>query len=200
MDGNRGWAKSKGLPKFAGHKKGVDNLENLLDLCLEKNVDIVTVYALSTENLKREPAELKNLFNLLEKYVKPIHKFIKKGIQVRILGNPSVFPDSTKQALDNIVEKTQNCDKLIFNIALNYGGRDEIIRTINKMQKNDIALTEENLAQNLDTAGLPEPDLIIRTGGDHRLSNFLLWQSSYSSLYFTPTFWPAFDKKEFEKV
>lgn len=200
MDGNRRWAQSKGFSKYIGHKKGVDNLENLIDWCLAKEIGLLTVYALSTENLKREPKELQNLFKLIEKYVANTKKFIKKGVQVRIIGRLEVFPEKTKQALIKIKQETQSCEKLIFNIALGYGGRDEIIRTVNQMLENKIAITEENLTQNLDTAGLPDPDLIIRTGGDQRLSNFLLWQSSYTTFYFTPVFWPAFDQKEFQKA
>lgn len=200
MDGNRRWAKARGLPKFAGHKYGVDNLENLLDFCLQEKIEIVTVYALSTENLKREKAELDNLFDLLEKYLRKTEQFTKKNIQIRILGNLTIFPESTQKAIQEAVSKTQNCDKLIFNIALNYGGKDEIVRTVNKMLQAKILITPENLEQNLDTGNLPQPDLIIRTGGDYRLSNFLLWQAAYATLYFTPTYWPDFDKKEFQKA
>lgn len=200
MDGNRRWAKSKGLPKIIGHKYGADNLEKILDLSIQKNIDIITVYALSTENLKREEKELKNLFKLIEKYLQPAEKFIKNKIKVNILGSPESFPESTQAALKKIVKETQNCNKLIFNIALNYGGKDEIIRTVKKMEKAKIPFTQENLEQNLDTKGLPNPDLIIRTGGDCRLSNFLLWQASYSTLYFTKTCWPAFDENEFDQA
>lgn len=200
MDGNRRWAKQKGFPKIMGHKKGADNLETIIDICLQKKVNILTVYALSTENLKREPEELKNLFNLIEKYVKNTQKFIKQDIQVQIIGDTSSFPKSTKAALEKVKAETQNCETLIFNIALGYGGRNEIIRTVNTMLKNKTEITIENLNQNLDTKGLADPDLIIRTGGDHRLSNFLLWQSSYSTLYFTPIFWPDFNEKELVKA
>lgn len=200
MDGNRRWAKSRGLPKMAGHKYGADNLERVLDFCLQKGIDILTVYALSTENLKRKKSELNNLYKLLDKYLEKTEKFVKKGIKINILGNPEVFPEKTQKALKNISKKTQNCEKLIFNIALNYGGRDEIVRTIQKMQNNGTQITKKNIENNLDTQGLPSPDLIIRTGGDQRLSNFLLWQASYSTLYFTETFWPAFDGTELEKA
>lgn len=200
MDGNRRWANSKGLPKIAGHKYGADNLEKILDLCLQKEIEILTVYALSTENLKRKKSELQNLFTLLDKYLSNTQKFTKRGIKVNILGNPEVFPEKTQNALKNIVKVTQDCQSLIFNIALNYGGRDEIVRTIQKMQKEEIVFTAENLEKNLDTQGLPNPDLIIRTGGDQRLSNFLLWQASYSTLYFTETFWPNFNQTELEKA
>ncbi len=200
MDGNRRWAKSKGLPKFSGHKYGVDNLENLLELCLQSKIKIVTVYALSTENLKRDEKELKNLFDLLEKYLKQTKKFTDKNIKINILGNPSVFPESTQKVIQNAINETKNCDKLIFNIAINYGGKDEIVRAVKKMKTNNLEFTQENLERNLDTQELPPPDLIIRTGGDQRLSNFLLWQASYATLYFTPVFWPAFEKNEFEKA
>lgn len=200
MDGNRRWAKSKGLPKFAGHKYGVENLENLLNLCLKKRINIVTTYALSTENLKREEKELKNLFSLLEKYLKRTKKFKNQGVKINILGNVEVFPESTKKVIKNAIEVTQSCDKLIFNIALNYGGRDEIVRTVKRMIGNKIQINQENLEKNLDTQGLPNPDLIIRTGGDRRLSNFLLWQASYATLYFTQTYWPAFGETEFVKA
>ena len=200
MDGNRRWAKQRGLPKFIGHKKGVDNLEKLIDICLKHEISILTVYALSTENLKREPKELKNLFQLLEKYVKPVNKFIKRGIKVRIIGNVFVLPESTQKALVKIQRETKKQKKMVFNIAINYGGRDEIVRTVNAMQKNNIPITVENLNENLDTQGAPNPDLIIRTGGDYRLSNFLIWQSAYASLYFTPVLWPDFNEKEFQKA
>lgn len=200
MDGNRRWAKSKGLPKFAGHKYGVDNLENLLGFCLEKQIKIVTVYALSTENLKRDEKELKNLFHLLEKYLKQTDKFIKQDTQVRVLGNLEIFPEKTQKIIQSTIKQTQDCRSLIFNIALNYGGKDEIVRTVNKMINAKIEINQSSLEKNLDTQELPHPDLIIRTGGDQRLSNFLLWQGSYSTLYFTKTYWPAFDEKEFEKA
>ena len=196
MDGNRRWATSRGLPKIIGHKYGAKNLEKNIDICQKKGIKYLTVYALSTENLKRETKELNNLFKLIEKYLKSTDKFTERGIRINIIGNTEIFPEETKLILKNAEKETHDCDKLIFNIALNYGGRDEIVRTVQKMQKENIELTEENLSKNLDTGKIPEPDLIIRTGGDYRLSNFLLWQIAYSEFLFTEKLWPDFNKDD----
>lgn len=213
MDGNRRWAKSKLLPTAVWHREWVKNLEDLLWILPKYWVSIATVYALSTENLQRSKDELDALFKILEDFCDKKDLFIKNNIKVKIIWNLSLLPDKTKNKLEWLMDFTKDFKSFILQIAIAYGWKDEIIRAINKIlnfkfwilnwDKNAEFLqqiTEQDISNNLDTFWISDPDLIIRTWWHKRLSNFLMWQSAYSELYFTDTFWPAFDEKEFKKA
>ena len=199
MDGNRRWAKENNLPKLLGHKKGIENVENIILWASELGLKTLTLYALSTENLQREKDELKNIFDLMTNFaIKNKNKFIKENIRLKILGEISKIRDDSKKALLDLEEYTKDCNKILLQICIAYGGRNEIVRSVKKLQEKNEKITEENISKNLDSN--LEPDLIIRTGGNKRLSNFLLWQSSYSEIYFTNKFWPDFNKQDLEEA
>ncbi len=199
MDGNRRWAKENNLQKLLGHKKGIENVENIILWASELGLKTLTLYALSTENLQREKDELKNIFDLMTNFaIKNKNKFIKENIRLKILGEISKIRDDSKKALLDLEEYTKDCNKILLQICIAYGGRNEIVRSVKKLQEKNEKITEENISKNLDSN--LEPDLIIRTGGNKRLSNFLLWQSSYSEIYFTNKFWPDFNKQDLEEA
>lgn len=205
MDGNRRWAKKNNLPSGEGHKAGAKNLEEIMNHCIDMGIQYLTVYALSTENWKkRSPEEVKGIFDLLVYLVtNNFQKYSKAGIKLNILGNFTVFPDYVIQAINKAISVKIENPKLTMNIALNYGGRDEIINIFKKLIENKVSsdeITEELISKNLYTLDQPEPELIIRPGGECRLSNFLLWQSSYSEIFFTDILWPDFNPKELEKA
>lgn len=205
MDGNRRWAKNNNLPSSDGHKAGAKNLEEIMNHCINIGIKYLTVYALSTENWKkRSPEEVKVIFDLLVYLVtNNFQKYSKAGIRLNILGNFTVFPDYVIQAINKALSVKIDNPKLTMNIALNYGGRDELINTFKKLIDNKIPsdqITEELISKNLYTLDQPEPELIIRPGGEFRLSNFLLWQSSYSELFFTDILWPDFNNNELDKA
>lgn len=205
MDGNRRWARGKGLKDGEGHRAGTENLKKVVDHCQKLGVKHLTVYALSTENWrKRAKEEVRGLFNLLVKIVKEKkEEYRLRGIKFFVLGNFQAFPRRVKRAIDEALKVVIKQERLKFNVALNYGGRDEMIRAIKQIIKDGIRPGEvdENLVNRyLDTNGQPDPELIIRTGGEIRLSNFLLWQLSYAELYFTDTFWPDFGPKKLEEA
>jgi undecaprenyl diphosphate synthase len=205
MDGNRRWAKEKGLPDGKGHEAGAANLQKIVEYCRDIGIRHLTVYALSTENWrKRAPMEVKGLFQLLIKIVREkAEQYRKSGIKFFVLGNFQAFPFKVRDAIKKILSLAIVEEKIQFNIALNYGGRDEIINAIKKMIKDKIPvekIDEKLVSDYLYTKDQPDPDLIIRPGGELRLSNFLLWQMSYAELYFTDILWPDFGLKELEKV
>jgi undecaprenyl diphosphate synthase len=204
MDGNRRWATERGLPKLIGHTEGGKNLKRILEACQKKNIKYLTVWALSTENLKeRNQEELKHLFSLFEKLIDYLGDLNKNNIRVNLIGDLTKLPKSTQEKLIELADLTKNNSGLFFTIGVNYGGRDEIIRTIKKIIEYKIPtneITEELFSKNLDTADMPEPDLIIRTGGASRLSGLLPWQSIYSELYFTSTYWPAFAEEDLDEA
>lgn len=202
MDGNRRWATDRGLPKLIGHTEGGKNLKRVIKACKKRNIKYLTVWALSTENLKeRSQEELKHLFSLFEKLVDYLGDLNKNNIRVNLIGDLTKLPKSTQEKLTGLADLTKNNSGLFFTIGVNYGGRDEIIRAIKKILNSKLTteqLTEETLSKFLDTDGMPDPDLIIRTGGAVRLSGYLPWQGIYSELYFTPTYWPAFSEKDLD--
>jgi len=205
MDGNRRWAAKRGLTINQGHEAGAKALEKIVDHCLELGVKTLTVYTLSTENWrKRTKEEVRGIFELLIKFIKEKKQdYKKKGIKLGILGEFQAFPRKVVRALGEILKIVKKHERLKVNIALNYGGRDEILRAVRKIISQRISpykLDEKTFSKFLYTNGEPDPDLIIRTGGEIRLSNFLLWQMSYSELYFTDTLWPDFDEKELDKA
>lgn len=202
MDGNRRWATEHHLPKLMGHTEGGKNLKNIIAACQKKNIKFLTVWALSTENLQeRSPEELEHLFSLFEKLIDYLDDFRKNNVRLDIIGDLSKIPQTTREKLMVMVKSTEKNTNLLFTMAVNYGGHDEIIRTVKKIIDNKISsdkLTEEVFSKYLDTAQIPNPDLIIRTGGAIRLSGFLPWQSAYSEIYFTSTYWPAFKEKDLD--
>ena len=202
MDGNGRWAKRRGLPRNAGHKAGINALEKTVDACLKYGIKYCTVYAFSTENWKRSDEEINGIFSLARDYLYKNEEFyLKKEIKLNTIGVLDPFPNDLKAAISNLKQKTKDFDKLTVTIALNYGGRDEIVRTVNNLIKQNYkSVTEKDILLNLDTKDIPEPDLIIRTSGEQRLSNFLLYQMAYSELYFTKIYWPDFDEKHLVKA
>ena len=207
LDGNGRWAKSKGMPRSYGHVKGCENLEDICEVAKELGVKYLTVYAFSTENWKRSKEEVEGLMKLFRNYLKKCIKISKKNnMRVKIIGDPSAFDEDIQQSIRELEEFSKDFDDLHFQIALNYGSRDEITRAVNRMledQKKGILtgeVTEETISSYLDTAGIPDPDLMIRTSGELRLSNYLLWQLAYTEFYFTDVPWPDFKKKELVKA
>ncbi|MDD4026560.1 MAG: polyprenyl diphosphate synthase [Candidatus Shapirobacteria bacterium] len=205
MDGNRRWAVKNGLPVNEGHKAGADNLQNIVNYCRDIGIKNITVYALSTENWrKRSAQEVKGIFNLLIHIVKTKRlEYQKSGIRFFVLGNFQAFPLKVKHAIKKILNTVLDNERIKFNVALNYGGRDEIVNAIQNIIKDEIKpseVNEELVSKYLYTTGQPDPDLIIRPGGEFRLSNFLLWQMSYAELFFTDILWPDFTPKELEKA
>lgn len=204
MDGNRRWAAEKGLPKMVGHTKGAQNIKPVLQKCLDLEIPYVTLWALSTENLKkRSEKELDHLFSLFGKLIDYLSDFIENNVQLRIAGDISALPQNVQDSLNGVVEKTAGNAKMTLVLAVNYGGRDEIIRAIKKIIDEGVVeedVTEALVGDYLDTAGIPEPDLIIRTGGHQRLSGYLPWQSVYAELYFTETYWPAFTPNKLQEA
>lgn len=203
MDGNRRWAKERLLPTFMGHTEGGETLKKIVEETRRHEIPFLTVYALSTENLaNRSETELKHIFSLLESVVNDIEKFITNNVRMRVIGDMTKLPETTQQALQEMVDRTKENTAMTLTLAINYGGRDEILRAIHKVQNSDAthALTEASFQTFLDTGETPPVDLVIRTGGYQRLSNFLLWQAAYAELYFTPIQWPAFTEEELAKA
>lgn len=205
MDGNRRWARKNNLPDVAGHKAGSDNLQNIITYCRDLGVKHVTVYALSTENWrKRSMDEVRGLFQLLVNFAKQkADEYKKSGVKFFVLGNFQAFPLKVKNAIKKVLKIAIVDQKLTFNVALNYGGRDEIITAVKNIIKDKIPahkIDEKLISDYLYTRGQPDPDLIIRPGGEFRLSNFLLWQMSYAELFFTDILWPDFTPVELEKA
>ena len=202
MDGNGRWAQKRGLPRNLGHKEGIKAVERTLDACIRFHIKFVTFYAFSTENWKRDKEEIDGIFSLLRDYLKnnPDY-FNKKDIKIKHIGELSPFPQDLKKELTKAENQTKNNETLTMTLALNYGGQDEITRAVNKLLKeNKIEITYKDISQNLDTNFLPDPDLVIRTSGENRLSNFMMLQMAYSELYFPKVLWPDFNEKELKKA
>ncbi|BAK81166.1 isoprenyl transferase [Candidatus Arthromitus sp. SFB-rat-Yit] len=204
LDGNGRWAKKRNLSRTDGHKAGVDNLETLIDQCKDLNIKYITLYVFSTENWKRPAFEVSNLMLLLNKYLtEKIDDLMNKNIKLNIIGDISGLPNKTRKLIVSAVDKTKNNFKLILTLAINYGGRNEILRAVKNLA-NDV----KNLKLNIDdiderlfsdylyTYDIPDPDLLIRTSGEYRLSNFLLWQCAYTEFWYTDVFWPDFGKTD----
>ena len=207
LDGNGRWAKSKGMPRNYGHGQGSKNVETVCAAAYDLGVKYLTVYAFSTENWNRPKDEVDELMKLLHNYMKTCLKTAaKNNMRVRVLGDKMGLAPDIRERITELEEATKDYDGLNFQIALNYGGQDEIVRAVRKvmadtqkgLQPED--MTIEKFADYLDTKGIPEPDLMIRTSGEQRISNFLIWQLAYTELYFTPVPWPAFGKKELEEA
>jgi len=202
MDGNGRWAKSKFLPRFIGHTNGVKTVKNIVELSRKLNIKVLTLYAFSTENWQRPQEEISGLMSLLITYLKSeIESMIKNQISFRILGDISRFPKEVQDEIANVCNKTKDNTGLVLNIALNYGARQELIKAFKSLYENKIDNpTEEDISNSLYTKGLPDPDLLIRTSGEMRISNFLLWQIAYAEIYITNVLWPDFSEEEFYKA
>ncbi|OQY30511.1 MAG: isoprenyl transferase [Anaerolineaceae bacterium 4572_5.2] len=204
MDGNGRWAQSQGLPRLAGHRAGTENLRNILEACVEFGVKYLTIYAFSTENWSRPESEVKGLMHIFNSvFARELKNLHENGVQLRHIGEIDRIDPVLQKKMRDGVELTKNNTKLILNIAFNYGGRDEILSAIQKIIQDKIKPEEVDsklVDQYLFTADSPDPDLIIRTSGELRTSNFLIWQAAYAEWYFTPTYWPDFGKEELRKA
>jgi len=204
MDGNGRWAKQRGLPRTEGHKAGTETARAVVTRCRELGVKHLTLYTFSKENWSRPQEEVKTLFSLLTTFLKREEKSLKEqGIRLNILGDVDEMPMGVRQVIKHVVRQTKDCTDMTLNLALNYSGREEILRAARALATKGVApeaITEEAFAAELWTAGQPDPDLIIRTSGELRLSNYLLFQCAYAEFYFTDVFWPDFSPEELEKA
>lgn len=208
LDGNGRWAKAKGMPRNYGHVQGAKTVEVICEEAYKMGISYLTVYAFSTENWNRPKEEVDALMKLLRNYMKTCLQTAKKNrMCVRVLGEKSRLDEDIRSRIAELEEATKDNDGLHFQIAINYGGRDEIVRAVRKLarsvekgEREADEVTEELLAECLDTAGIPDPDLLIRTCNEQRISNFLLWQLAYTEFYFTPVPWPDFTKDELRKA
>ena len=200
MDGNGRWAKERGLPRFAGHKAGVDSLREIVRLCGKIGIKVLTVYAFSSENWKRPKTEVNGLMRLLQETLsKYINELDESNVRLSVIGRSEQLPPKVQQAIEKAKEKLSQNTGLHYQVALNYGGRTEIVDAVRsiamKVKNSDLdpdKIDEDDIQNHLYTSGVPDPDLVIRTSGEMRISNYLLWQIAYSELFVTPTYWPAF--------
>lgn len=208
MDGNGRWAQKRGLPRTAGHKKGAENLKKVLNAARKTGVKVVTLYAFSSENWARPKEEVDTLMNMFREYLKnDIHDLIKEGVRVSFIGERDCFDYDLQEQMNLIEAKTKDLNSFHVVLALSYGSRGDIlnaVKTIAKKVEQGVLKSNEidmfQFSSHLSTVGIPDPDLIIRTSGESRVSNFLLWELAYAEFYFTPVLWPDFDEKEFEKA
>ena len=208
MDGNGRWARKRGLPRTVGHTQGARTVEQILEDADHMGIRYLTVYAFSTENWSRPDSEVKALMNLLRTYMKTsLAKCARNNVKIRVIGDKSGLDRDLQISIANLEKETETNTGISFQIAINYGSRDEIVRAVRsaaervrsgELDPSDI--TEEMISDSLDTYGIPDPDLLIRTGGEQRISNFLLWQTAYAELYFSEVAWPDFSKAELEKA
>jgi len=200
MDGNGRWALSRGLPRLAGHRAGTENLRRVIEACIEFGIEYLTIYAFSTENWGRPLEEVRGLMRILEDVIdRELRELHDQGVQLRHIGRLDRLKPHLRQKVLDAIEYTKDNNRLVLNVAFNYGGRDEIVCAIQHMIKDGVKaedVTSDLVSEYLFTAGEPDPDLIIRTSGELRGSNFLIWQGAYSEWYFTPTYWPDFDKEQ----
>ncbi len=201
MDGNGRWAKERGLKRTAGHEEGAKVVRNITIHCAKIGIKYLTLYAFSTENWTRPKLEVEFLMKLLEKYLKnELNTFLQNNIRFKAIGDLSKFSKSLQNIIKEIEEKTAKNSALIQVLALNYGSKDEIIRAIKKLNEKNLEVNEQNFESCLDTYFMPNVDLLIRTSGEVRLSNYLLWQNAYAEMFFTPTLWPAFKADELDDI
>lgn len=208
MDGNGRWAKLRGLPRIEGHRMGIRSVRAVVECAREVGIPFLTLYAFSTENWGRPPAEVNTLMALLREFlVKELPELCGRGIRLRAIGEVGQLPAPVRKVLDATLSATAGSDAMTLTLALSYAGRNEIVRAARKLAADAASgavapgkITEEDFAARLDTAGMPDPDLVIRTSGEVRISNFLLWQAAYAEFVFTDVFWPDFGKAEFLKA
>ena len=204
MDGNGRWAQARGLPRLVGHQAGVDNIRRVLEHCVQRGVTVLTIYAFSTENWHRPPDEVSGLMRLLGLTIqRQLKELDKNGVRILHSGRMEGINPHLQKQIVHALEVTKHNNRIILNVAFNYGGRAEILDAVRHIVQDDIKpedLTEEIFGTYLYTGGLPDPDLIVRTGGEWRLSNFLIWQAAYAEYYTTPTYWPDFDETELDKA
>lgn len=198
MDGNGRWARKRGLPRVAGHRSGINSVREVVEGCAELGVPVLTLYAFSVENWKRPATEVRTLMLLLREYLnREIDNLDRNNIQFRTIGRTDQLEPSVRQELDKAIARTRSNTGMVFVVALNYGGRAEIVDAVNRLLASGRAsIDESEFGRNLYTSGLPDPDLLIRTSGEMRLSNFLLWQIAYTEIYVTDTLWPDFSRKD----
>lgn len=204
MDGNGRWAISRGLPRLAGHRAGTENLRRIITACVEFGIKYLTIYAFSTENWGRPREEVDGLMHILEDVIdKELAELNKEGVQLRHIGRLERLNPKLQEKVLDAIELTKNNNRLILNVAFNYGGRDEIVCAIQRIIKDGVKPEQVNsdlVSQYMFTAGVPDPDLIIRTSGELRVSNFMIWQGAYSEWYVTSVYWPDFNKDELQKA
>jgi undecaprenyl diphosphate synthase len=202
MDGNGRWAKQRGMIRTKGHQKGVESVRDITKFCATlPEIEFLSLYAFSTENWKRPKSEVEFLMSTLKKYLKkelPI--YLENGIRFKTIGDISLFSDGLIEVIEETKELTKDGDKLTQVLALNYGAKDEIVRACKRVGQKHLPMNEQNLELSLDTGSIPPVDMLIRTGGEKRLSNFMLWQGAYAELFFTDTFWPDFNSSELESM
>ncbi len=200
MDGNGRWALSRGLPRMAGHRAGTENLRRVIEACIEFGISYLTIYAFSTENWGRPEEEVQGLLNILEDVIdRELQELHDQGVQLHHIGRLDRLNPILREKVLHAIDFTKANTRLVLNVAFNYGGRDEIVCAIQRIIEDGVKaedVTDELVSQYLFTAGVPDPDLIIRTSGELRGSNFLIWQGAYCEWYFTPTYWPDFDKEQ----
>lgn len=203
-DGNGRWARKRHLPRIAGHRAGVENIRRVLKAFVERGVEYITMYAFSTENWHRPPAEVSGLMRLLREYIRRETQALHThGIRIRHVGRLDRLPEDLRSEIERALELTRGNTRATLAVAFDYGGRDEIVRVVKSIMSDGLApenVDEALFSRYLDTAGMPDPDMVIRTGDEKRLSNFLLWQTHYSEYYFTPVLWPDFDESEVERA
>ena len=204
MDGNGRWAQQRGLPRVMGHRAGTNNIRRVLQAATEHGIKVLTIYAFSTENWGRPPAEVRGLMQLLSRTIRDqLKELNENGVQIRHSGSLVGISDTLRRQILEALEMTRNNSRIVLNVAFNYGGRSEILDAVQRMITDRVpveSITEDLFSDYLYTHGLPDPDLIVRTGGEYRLSNFLIWQAAYAEYYATPTYWPDFDEVELHKA
>ncbi len=201
MDGNGRWAKERGLNRTAGHEEGAKTVRKITSYCSDIGIKYLTLYAFSTENWERPKLEVEFLMKLLDRYLKKeLSVYLENNIKFKAIGDISRFSKTLQNTIYETQNKTANCTGLTQVLALNYGSKNEIIRAIKKLNESNLEITEENFETCLDTAGMGDVDILIRTSGEVRLSNYLLWQNAYAEMFFTQTYWPDFNESEFDDI
>ena len=201
MDGNGRWGIKKKNSRNYGHKKGLDSVEKVIDAAIKKKIKYLTLFVFSTENWKRPTSEVKFLFKLLNTYIdKEINNLLKKKIKIKVIGNIKPFPKELKSKIKKVEKLSINNNRIQINMALNYGSRQEIINSFKIIKQNKLRVNEKNIEKHLYTSGIPNPDILIRTGNTNRISNFLIWQIVYTEIFFEKKMWPDFNKNDFNKI
>ena len=201
MDGNGRWAKKRGLPRTSGHSAGAENFRTIATYCKDIGLEYLTVYAFSTENWRRPEEEVAAIMSLLDKYLQEaIERMERDRVRMKFFGDTTALSPRLRELIDRTAEISRHYEGCQVNVCLNYGGRDEIVRAARALAERGEEITEQSISNNLDSAGIPDPDLIIRSGGEMRASNFLLWESAYSEYYFTDTLWPDFGTEQLNEA